>query len=104
MISPQNIAIANHHKSMQQWWKIPEYKKARVGFVKRNPVCIRCGRPTTTPGHSAEDYISYVAYLEAEEEKVRSEQRKEIFKDLVKKSQKINNAKRRRIYQELKRR
>jgi len=149
--SPQNIAIANHHKSMQQWWKIPEYIAARKAFVKRNPLCIRCGRPTTTPGHSAEDYISYIAYLEAvitdkcdplcsgcnlmerkgkkpcpvcvkekadriryigqdkeycynhrpEEEKRQSELKKEVFKDLVKKSQKINNAKRRAIYQEI---
>ena len=151
-ISPQNIAIANHHKSMQQWWKIPEYKKARIDFVKRNPVCVRCGRPTTTPGHSAEDYFSYETYLEAvttdkcdplcsgcnlmerkgmkpcpvcvkentekiryiqqdkeycydhrpEEEKIEAQKKKEVLKDLVKKSQKINNAKRRRIYQEMK--
>jgi hypothetical protein len=153
MISPQNLAIANHHKSMEQWWKIPEYKKARIAFVKRNPICIRCGRPTTTPGHSAEDYLSYETYLQAvtsdkcdplcsgcnlmerkgkkpcpvcvmekaeriryiaqdkeycydhrpEEEKFQAKLRKEVFKDLIKKSQKENNAKRRRIYQELKR-
>jgi hypothetical protein len=146
------LAIANHHKSMQTWWRIPEYIKARKAFVKRNPFCVRCGRPTTTPGHSHEDYSSYETYLQAviddkcdplcnpcngaerkgkkpcpicvkeksekihyigqdkeycydhrpEEEKVRAQQRKEIFKDLVKKSQKINNAKRRAVYQILK--
>lgn len=152
MISPQNIAIANHHKSMQQWWKIPEYIKERKAFVKRNPVCVRCGRPTTTPGHSAEDYFSYETYLAAvvtdkadplcsgcnlmerkgmkpcpvcvkeksekthyipqnkeycfdhrpEEEKIQAQNRKDILNDLIKKSRKIDNAKRRRIYQELK--
>lgn len=151
--SPQNIAITNHHKLMQQWWTLPEYKKARKAFVVRNPVCVRCGRPATTPGHSQEDYFSYEKYLSVvqedrcdplcsgcnlmerkgrkpcpicvkessekihyigqdqeycfehrpEEEKVQAQQRKEIFKDLVKKSQKIHNARRRQVYQELKR-
>ena len=148
-----NLAIANHNWELQLWWTLPEYKKARKAFVKRNPVCIRCGRPTQTPGHSPEDYFSFETYLQAvisdkcdplcngcnlaekrglhpcpfcvkertekihyigqdkeycydhrpEEEKIQSELKKEVFKDLIKKSRKINNAKRRKIYQELKR-
>ena len=38
-----------------------------------------------------------------EAEKVKSRERKEVFKQLVKQSQKITNAKRRAIYQEMKR-
>lgn len=148
------LAIANHHKLMQMWWKRPDYIKERKAFVARNPVCVRCGRPTVTPGHRQQDYFSYQTYLQAvksdecdplcagcnlmerkgmkpcpvcvkekvekvryigqdkeycydhrpEQEKVQAQQRKEIFKDLVKKSQKIHNAKRRQIYQELKQR
>jgi hypothetical protein len=148
------LAIANHNKTMQQWWKIPVYRKARIAFVIRNPICIRCGRKATTPGHSHEDYHSFDTYLAAvvedcaeplcnacnlaekkglrpcpecvkekktkiryirsdqeycydhrpEEEKRQSEERKEVFKMLVKKSQKITNAKRRAIYQEMKKR
>jgi len=162
--SPQNIAIANHHRSMQRWWTLPKYKQARKEFVIRNPVCIRCGRPTQTPGHSPEDYLSFNTYLSAvetdkcdplcnacnlmehkgmkpcpicvknyhdilfanvipnefrkiwyiaqdkehcfehrpEEEKIRAEQKKEFWNNLIKKSRKINNAKRRAIYQDLK--
>jgi hypothetical protein len=140
---------------MESWWRKPEYKKARIEFVKRNPVCVRCGRKTQTPGHSADDYRhGYDHYLEqvrndacdplcnscnhAEsrglrpcpvcvkekvkkiryispygeycydhrpvEEVRKSEDRKEVFKQLVKQSHSIQNAKRRAIYQEIKER
>jgi hypothetical protein len=148
-----NLAITNHHKTMQQWWKKPEYIKARKEFCKRNLLCVRCGRPAVTPGHSAEDYHSFETYLAAvisdkceplcigcnfQESKSRkpcpvcvsvkaekiyyigqhqehcylhrpaeeirqSEERKEVFKALVKQSQSIRNAKRRKLYQEMKR-
>lgn len=58
-------SIAEHHKQMQLWWTLPEYRNARKSFVRRNPKCCRCGRKTTTPGHSHADYISYEAYLSA---------------------------------------
>ena len=147
------LASTNHHKEMALWWKRPEYIRERKAFVKRNPVCIRCGSPSQTPGHSAEDYRhGFNHYLEQvknnscdplcnscnrneqkskkpcpvcvkenrggkpwyigqeqeycyihrpAEEVQRSEDRKEVFKALVKQSQKINNAKRRKIYQEI---
>jgi hypothetical protein len=60
-----NHSISIHHQIMTMWWRLPEYKKARVAFVQRNPVCIRCGRPTTTPGHDHEDYKDYKTYLAA---------------------------------------
>ena len=60
-----NRVIDNHHAVMKMWWRLPEYKKARVAFVQRYPVCIRCGRPSTTPGHSHEDYRDYKTYLAA---------------------------------------
>lgn len=51
---------------MNRWWSEPEYIKERILFVQRNPVCIRCGRPAVTPGHSAEDYRhGFIGYLEA---------------------------------------
>jgi len=137
---------------MQRWWTLPKYKKARKEFVIRNPVCIRCGRPTQTPGHSPEDYLSFETYLNTvetdkcdplcnacnlmehkgmkpcpvcvkektekinyigqdkeycfdhrpEEEKIKAQQRKEVFKQLVKNGNSIRNAKRRAIYQDLK--
>ena len=150
-----NLAITNHHNTMNMWWKKKEYIRERKAFVKRNPVCIRCGRPSQTPGHSAENYrhgfnhyleqvknnscdplcnscnknenkgkkpcpvcvqlynggqIRYIGqeqehcYLHRPAEEVkRSEDRKEVFKALVKQSQSIQNARRRQIYQELKR-
>jgi hypothetical protein len=148
-----NAAIKNHQAEMALWWKIPEYRKARIAFVIRNPICARCGRKATTPGHSHEDYHSFDTYLAAvvedraeplcnacnlsekkglrpcpecvkekksriryirsdqeycydhrpEEEKRQSEERKEVFKMLVKKGKKVQNAKRRQIYQEMKR-
>ena len=149
------LATANHHNTMNMWWKKKEYIRERKAFVKRNPVCIRCGRPSQTPGHSAEDYrhgfnhyleqvkndscdplcnacnrnenkgrkpcpvcvqlynggqIRYIGqeqeycYIHRPAEEVqRSEDRKEVFKALVKQSQSIQNARRRQIYQELKR-
>jgi len=144
-----NLAIINHHKEMALWWKRPEYIRERKAFVIRNPVCIRCGRKATTPGHSQEDYHSFETYLSAvitdkcdplcsgcnraeskgkkpcplcvkenpggkpwyigqeqeycylhrpAEEIRQSQERKEVFKMLVKQSQKITNAKRREIY------
>jgi hypothetical protein len=60
-----NKAIQNHHHQMEKWWAKPEYVKERIAFVKRNPICKRCGRPTTTPGHSHEDYKSFNTYLSA---------------------------------------
>lgn len=50
---------------MRGWWRRPEYIRARKAFVRRNPVCIRCGRPTQTPGHSHDDYQhGFEHYLE----------------------------------------
>jgi len=145
-----NAAITNHHKTMQQWWSVPQYIRERKAFVKRNPVCSRCGRASTTPGHAAEDYHSFETYLAAvisnkceplcsgcnlmekkgrkpcpicvsvkaekiyyigqeseycylhrpAEEVKRSEDRKEAFKQLVKQSHSIQNARRRKFYQE----
>ena len=60
-----NQAIDNHHKTMQKWWTFPDYIHERQEFVRRNPTCIRCGRPAVTPGHSHEDYILYERYLNA---------------------------------------
>ena len=148
-----NKSIDNHNKTMAEWWKKPEYKKARIEFCKRNPVCVRCGRPSQTPGHIHEDYLhgydhyllmvtdgicdalcnacnlmekkgrkpcpicvsvkaekiyyisqeSEYCYLHRPSEEIqRSEDRKEAFKQLVKQSQKITNAKRRALYQEMK--
>jgi hypothetical protein len=149
-----NHSISQHHKEMESWWKRAEYKKARIEFVKRNPVCVRCGRKTQTPGHIHEDYLHgfdhyllmvtdgicdalcnacnlaekrglkpcpvcvkekvkkiryispYVEYCydhRPVEEVRKSEDRKEVFKQLVKQSHSIQNAKRRAIYQEMKR-
>lgn len=49
-------AIRNHNNEMSGWWRRPEYIRARKAYVKRNPVCKRCGRPTQTPGHCHDDY------------------------------------------------
>ena len=49
-------AIQEHNRIMSLWWKVPRYIVERKAFVKRNPVCKRCRRPTTTPGHSHDDY------------------------------------------------
>ena len=159
-----NHSITAHTRTMNTWWTKPEYIRERKAFIRRNPVCVRCGRPATTPGHSAADYSSYETYLwvvvndmadplcnacnlcerkglrpcpvcvklykqgitpkgpqlifkihyigqdkehcywcRPAEEIQRSEDRKQAFKQLVKQSQKITNAKRRAIYQEMKR-
>ena len=134
------------------WWKRPIYIHQRKAFVKRNPICARCGRPATTPGHSHEDYRDFKTYLnavtfdkcvplcntcnlmekkgrkpcpicvEVKAEKIyyigqhqehcylhrpaeeirQSEERKEVFKQLVKQSHSIQNAKRRALYQSIK--
>ena len=60
-----NHSIAQHNTKMKGWWKLPDYILERELFVRRNPVCVRCGRPATTPGHSHEDYIMFEAYLQA---------------------------------------
>lgn len=60
-----NRVIDNHHKTMNLWWKMPDYIHERQEFVRRNPLCIRCGRPAVTPGHSQEDYVMYERYLSA---------------------------------------
>jgi hypothetical protein len=147
-----NKSIQNHHAEMESWWKKPEYVKARKEFVKRNPICVRCGRKCQTPGHSHDDYVhGYEHYLQqvrndacdplcnscnhAEsrglkpcpvcvkekcrkiryispygeycydhrpvEEVRQSEDRKEAFKQLVKQSHSIQNARRRKLYQEM---
>jgi hypothetical protein len=62
--------------------------------VKENPG----GKPWYIGQHQEHCYVHRPA-----EEIQRSEERKEAFKALVKQSQKIQNAKRRKIYQELKR-
>jgi hypothetical protein len=147
-----NTAINNHYAEMALWWKIPVYRKARLAFIIRNPICVRCGRKATTPGHSHEDYHSFDTYLAAvvtnkcdplcsgcnlaekkglrpcpscvkekkpkiryirpeqeycydhrpAEEIRQSQERKEVFKMLVEKGKKVQNAKRRKIYQEIK--
>jgi hypothetical protein len=58
-----NHSIAVHNTKMAQWWATPEYIIERKAFVARNPICARCGRPATTPGHSHEDYSCYAKYL-----------------------------------------
>jgi hypothetical protein len=60
-----NHSISVHNKTMQKWWAFPDYIHERQEFVRRNPLCIRCGRPAVTPGHSQEDYILYERYLNA---------------------------------------
>ena len=149
------LAIQNHNKTMVNWWRKPEYIKARKEFCKKHPVCVRCGRKTQTPGHIYEDYmhgydhyllmvtdgicdalcnscnlnqkksrkpcpvcvkvqankIYYIpqhldyCYLHRPAEEIRqSEERKEAFKWLVKQSHSIQNARRRKVYQEIKER
>jgi hypothetical protein len=60
-----NHSISVHNTKMAQYWKVPEYIIERKAFIKRNPVCCRCGRPATTPVHSPEDYLNYDRYLAA---------------------------------------
>ena len=60
-----NHVIDAHTSQMQEWWRDPEYIRERKAFVKRRPVCDRCGRPATTPGHSHEDYRDFETYLNA---------------------------------------
>jgi len=60
-----NAAIDNRTAAMQSWWRLPEYIKERKAFVKRRPICDRCGRPASTPGHSHEDYRDFETYLNA---------------------------------------
>ena len=60
-----NAVIDTHNETMKGWWKLPEYIRERKAFVIRYPVCIRCGRPAVTPGHSHEDYRDFQTYLNA---------------------------------------
>jgi hypothetical protein len=149
-----NLAIQNHNKTMAEWWKRKEYIAARKAFCKKHPVCVRCGRPSQTPGHIHEDYlhgfdhyllmvtdgicdalcnacnlaekrglkpcpvcvkekVKKIRYISPfgeycydhrpVEEVQQSQERKQLFKQLVKQSHSIQNAKRRAIYQEMKR-
>lgn len=59
------LAIQNHSHTMARWWVKTEYIKARKAFLIRHPVCTRCGRPATTPGHSHEDYRNFDTYIRA---------------------------------------
>ena len=149
----QNKAIENHHTEMQNWWSKREYVRERIAFCERNPVCIRCGRKTQTPGHSHDQYLHGFEYYLKEvqedrceplcnacnfqerkgrkpcpvcvkvkankiyyigdnaeycfnhrpaEEVLRSEERKEVFRMLIERGKTIRNAKKRKIYQEMK--
>ena len=60
-----NAVIDAHTEQMKGWWKLPEYIAERIAFIKRRPVCDRCGRPSSTPGHSHEDYRDFETYLNA---------------------------------------
>ena len=61
-----NSVIHKHELQMRNWWTRPEYIAARKAFIKRRPVCDRCGRKATTPGHSREDYErGFEGYLAA---------------------------------------
>jgi hypothetical protein len=60
-----NYSISTRNAQMREWWKRPEYIAERKAFVTRRPVCDRCGRPATTPGHSHEDYRDFETYLDA---------------------------------------
>ena len=60
-----NHSILAHNAIIKIWWQDPVYIRERIAFVKRNPICSRCGRPTVTPGHSPEDYQSFERYLDA---------------------------------------
>jgi hypothetical protein len=50
-------SIAQHQQEMSSWWRQKEYIRERIAFCERNPVCIRCGRKTQTPGHSHDQYL-----------------------------------------------
>ena len=60
-----NYSIDLHDAIMHGWWRDPEYIRERKAFVARHPVCIRCGKPCTTPGHSHGDYRDFRTYLDA---------------------------------------
>ena len=60
-----NHSIAVHNRTMPKWWGKYEYIQARIAFIKRNPVCARCGRKATTPGHSHDQYKDYETYRDA---------------------------------------
>jgi ribosomal protein S27AE len=51
-----NTAIANHRATLTTWWKTPRYRIAVENLKIAKPFCQRCGRPTTTALHKAEDY------------------------------------------------
>lgn len=51
-----NYAIAHRKAKLPQWWAEPEYRAAMVIFKIKKPYCERCGRPTTTALHTADDY------------------------------------------------
>src|SRR5512137_136743 len=62
LLPNQNKAIENHHTEMESWWSKREYIRERIAFCIRNPVCIRCGRKSQTPGHSHDQYLHGFEY------------------------------------------
>jgi hypothetical protein len=49
-------AISEHYKEWQSWCRKPRYRAAVIIFKEKKPKCERCGRPTTTALHTADDY------------------------------------------------
>jgi hypothetical protein len=63
--SQPNLRILYRKDKMPQWWQDPEYQAIEAEFIRENPVCEYCGRPSTVAHHD-EDwmYKSREAYFD----------------------------------------
>jgi len=64
---PQERRIANHQKTSGERWNDPEYQANEAVFLRENPECHYCGRPSTVAHHD-EDwmYTTKEAYYDLE--------------------------------------
>jgi len=64
---PQERRIANHQEKTGQSWADPEYQANEAEFLRENPICHYCGRPSTVAHHD-EDwmYATKEAYYDLE--------------------------------------
>ena len=48
---PATIAAELHRETTAGWWADPEYQAIEAAFLRENPVCEYCGRPSQVAHH-----------------------------------------------------
>lgn len=60
---PQAVRTANHQRQTGDWWRDPRYRALSDQFLRDNPVCEYCGKPSSVVHHdNAKSYRSQEEY------------------------------------------